>query len=77
MIAGHTPSSEASTSQSRSKLLHNPMDIVDQYLHANKQFIHLLHNNYLDIFSSMESIAQASEYLSQSDIITSEWRVGT
>ncbi|XP_067014740.2 cell cycle checkpoint protein RAD17 [Anabrus simplex] len=58
----------------RGEYVHKPMDIVDQFSHYANQFINLAHGNYLDIFSCIHSISSAAECLSQSDIITSEWR---
>jgi len=34
-----------------------------------------LHQNYLDFFSEMEDVDRASEYLSDADLLTSDWTV--
>lgn len=34
-----------------------------------------LHQNYVDLFSDVEDVARASEYLSDADFLTAEWTV--
>ncbi|KAK7873126.1 hypothetical protein R5R35_006353 [Gryllus longicercus] len=58
----------------RGNLVHKPLEIAKEFCHYANQFVSLAHSNYLDIFSSIECIAKAAEYLSDSDIIMSEWR---
>jgi hypothetical protein len=38
-------------------------------------FIGFLFENYLDFYSSIDDIAQASQYLSLTDFIVHEWEV--
>lgn len=34
-----------------------------------------LHQNYLDFYSQVEDVERASEYLSDADLLTSDWTV--
>lgn len=34
-----------------------------------------LHQNYLDFFSDMEDVDRASEYLSDADLLSTDWTV--
>jgi len=38
-------------------------------------FILYLHQNYLDFFSEVEDVERASEYLSDADLLASDWEV--
>lgn len=72
LYAKRVPDSD--TNKTAGELEHKPEDIVKQFSHYANQVVSLAHSNYLDIFSSIDSIAKASAYLSDADIIMSEWR---
>ncbi|XP_026997161.2 cell cycle checkpoint protein RAD17 isoform X2 [Tachysurus fulvidraco] len=71
---GDAPSLPAHLLQhQRDKLLVDP-ELVIERSHMSGEFFNLyLHQNYMDFFSDMEDVARASEYLSDSDFLTSEW----
>ncbi|XP_019959566.2 cell cycle checkpoint protein RAD17 [Paralichthys olivaceus] len=57
----------------RKTLLVDP-ELVVERSHMSGEFFNLyLHQNYLDFFSEVEDVARASEYLSDADLLTSDW----
>ncbi|XP_058491995.1 cell cycle checkpoint protein RAD17 [Solea solea] len=57
----------------RETLLVDP-ELVVERSHMSGEFFNLyLHQNYLDFFSQVEDVARASEYLSDADLLTSDW----
>uniref|UniRef100_A0A8D3DSR8 Cell cycle checkpoint protein RAD17 n=1 Tax=Scophthalmus maximus TaxID=52904 RepID=A0A8D3DSR8_SCOMX len=57
----------------RETLLVDP-ELVVERSHMSGGFFNLyLHQNYLDFFSEVEDVARASEYLSDSDLLTADW----
>lgn len=57
----------------REGLLVDP-ELVVECSHMSGEFFNLyLHQNYLDFFSEMEDVDQASEYLSDADLLTADW----
>ncbi|XP_060764020.1 cell cycle checkpoint protein RAD17 [Neoarius graeffei] len=57
----------------RDKLLVDP-ELVIERSHMSGEFFNLyLHQNYVDLFSDVEDVARASEYLSDADFLTAEW----
>ncbi|XP_040898516.1 cell cycle checkpoint protein RAD17 [Toxotes jaculatrix] len=57
----------------REALLVDPELVVDRS-HVSGEFFNLyLHQNYLDFFSEVEDVERASEYLSDADLLTSDW----
>ncbi|XP_053276547.1 cell cycle checkpoint protein RAD17 isoform X1 [Pleuronectes platessa] len=57
----------------RKTLLVEPEFVVERS-HMSGEFFNLyLHQNYLDFFSEVEDVARASEYLSDADLLTSDW----
>uniref|UniRef100_A0A8D3C1X6 AAA+ ATPase domain-containing protein n=1 Tax=Scophthalmus maximus TaxID=52904 RepID=A0A8D3C1X6_SCOMX len=59
----------------RETLLVDP-ELVVERSHMSGGFFNLyLHQNYLDFFSEVEDVARASEYLSDSDLLTADWTV--
>lgn len=50
--------------------------LVIERSHMSGEFFNLyLHQNYVDLFSDVEDVARASEYLSDADFLTAEWTV--
>lgn len=50
--------------------------MVVERSHVSGEFFNLyLHQNYLDFFSEVEDVDKASQYLSDADLITSDWMV--
>ncbi|XP_029295832.1 cell cycle checkpoint protein RAD17 isoform X2 [Cottoperca gobio] len=57
----------------REALLVDP-ELVVERSHMSGEFFSLyLHQNYLDFFSEVEDVERASEYLSDADLLTSDW----
>ncbi|XP_042344307.1 cell cycle checkpoint protein RAD17 isoform X2 [Plectropomus leopardus] len=57
----------------REALLVDP-ELVVERSHMSGEFFNLyLHQNYLDFFSEVEDVERASEYLSDADLLTSDW----
>nr|XP_046242046.1 cell cycle checkpoint protein RAD17 isoform X2 [Scatophagus argus] len=57
----------------RKALIINPEMIVERS-HISGEFFNLyLQQNYLDFFCEMEDVGQASEYLSDADLLTADW----
>ncbi|XP_059192850.1 cell cycle checkpoint protein RAD17 [Centropristis striata] len=57
----------------REALLVEP-ELVVERSHMSGEFFNLyLHQNYLDFFSEVEDVDRASEYLSDADLLTSDW----
>ncbi|XP_008282558.1 cell cycle checkpoint protein RAD17 [Stegastes partitus] len=57
----------------REPLLVDP-ELVVERSHMSGEFFSLyLHQNYLDFFSEVEDVHRASEYLSDADLLTSDW----
>ncbi|XP_074493677.1 cell cycle checkpoint protein RAD17 isoform X1 [Sebastes fasciatus] len=57
----------------REALLGDP-ELVVERSHMSGEFFNLyLHQNYLDFFSQVEDVERASEYLSDADLLTSDW----
>lgn len=57
----------------REALLVDPESVVERS-HMSGEFFNLyLHQNYLDFFSQLEDVDQASEYLSDADMLTANW----
>ncbi|KAK1892309.1 Cell cycle checkpoint protein RAD17 [Dissostichus eleginoides] len=57
----------------REALLVDP-EIVVERSHMSGEFFSLyLHQNYLDFFSEVEDVDRASEYLSDADLLNSDW----
>ncbi|XP_040051018.2 cell cycle checkpoint protein RAD17 [Gasterosteus aculeatus] len=57
----------------REALLVEPESVVERS-HMSGEFFNLyLHQNYLDFFSEVEDVDRASEYLSDADLLTSDW----
>uniref|UniRef100_A0A3Q2YH24 RAD17 checkpoint clamp loader component n=1 Tax=Hippocampus comes TaxID=109280 RepID=A0A3Q2YH24_HIPCM len=49
---------------------------VIEHSYVSGEFFNLyLHQNYLDFFSEMEDVEKASEYMSDADLLTSDWMV--
>nr|XP_057926113.1 cell cycle checkpoint protein RAD17 isoform X5 [Doryrhamphus excisus] len=49
-------------------------ELVVERSHMSGEFFNLyLHQNYLDFFSEIEDVDRASEYLSDADLLTSDW----
>uniref|UniRef100_A0A3Q3D247 RAD17 checkpoint clamp loader component n=1 Tax=Hippocampus comes TaxID=109280 RepID=A0A3Q3D247_HIPCM len=47
---------------------------VIEHSYVSGEFFNLyLHQNYLDFFSEMEDVEKASEYMSDADLLTSDW----
>ncbi|XP_072244679.1 cell cycle checkpoint protein RAD17 [Leuresthes tenuis] len=57
----------------REALLINPELVVERSHMLGGIFNLYLHQNYLDFFSEMEDVERASEYLSDADLLTSDW----
>lgn len=52
------------------------IQLVVEQSHMSGEFFNLyLHQNYLDFFSEVEEVDQASEYLSDADLLTADWVV--
>lgn len=52
------------------------VQLVVERSHMSGEFFNLyLHQNYLDFFSQVEDVERASEYLSDADLLTSDWTV--
>ncbi|XP_041643812.1 cell cycle checkpoint protein RAD17 isoform X2 [Cheilinus undulatus] len=57
----------------RGPLLIDPEMVVERS-HMSGEFFNLyLHQNYLDFFSEVDDVERASEYLSDADLLTSDW----
>uniref|UniRef100_A0A8C9XLN7 RAD17 checkpoint clamp loader component n=1 Tax=Sander lucioperca TaxID=283035 RepID=A0A8C9XLN7_SANLU len=57
----------------REALLVDP-ELVVERSHMSGEFFNLyLHQNYVDFFSQLEDVDRASEYLSDADLLTSDW----
>ncbi|XP_054630563.1 cell cycle checkpoint protein RAD17 isoform X2 [Dunckerocampus dactyliophorus] len=57
----------------RESLQVDPEFVVERS-HMSGEFFNLyLHQNYLDFFSEIEDVDRASEYLSDADLLTSDW----
>ncbi|XP_063876422.1 cell cycle checkpoint protein RAD17-like isoform X1 [Scylla paramamosain] len=50
-----------------------PESIYEKTSMGASSFSLFLHQNYLNFFSDIESVAKAAHYLSDSDVLTSEW----
>ncbi|KAI1900437.1 hypothetical protein AGOR_G00049930 [Albula goreensis] len=57
----------------RDTLLVDPELVVEKSHMSGELFNLYLQQNYVDFFSEIEDVAQASAYLSDSDFLTSEW----
>ncbi|CAJ1068658.1 cell cycle checkpoint protein RAD17 isoform X1 [Xyrichtys novacula] len=54
--------------------LQDDPELVVERSHMSGEFFNLyLHQNYLDFFSQLEDVERASEYLSDADLLTSDW----
>lgn len=52
------------------------VQLVVERSHMSGEFFNLyLHQNYVDFFSQLEDVDRASEYLSDADLLTSDWTV--
>lgn len=50
--------------------------MVVEHSHMSGEVFNLyLHQNYLDFFSEVDDVAQASTYLSDADLLTASWMV--
>ena len=38
-------------------------------------FMSYLHQNYIDFFTSLDDVTRAADYLSQADVLSSDWTV--
>ncbi|KAM8885507.1 cell cycle checkpoint protein RAD17 isoform 2-T2 [Spinachia spinachia] len=57
----------------REALLVEPESVVERSHMSGEFFSLYLHQNYLDFFSEVEDVDRASEYLSDADLLTSDW----
>lgn len=54
----------------------SPGQVVVEQSHMSGEVFNLyLHQNYLDFFSEVDDVAQASKYLSDADLLTACWMV--
>ncbi|XP_061624262.1 cell cycle checkpoint protein RAD17 isoform X3 [Phyllopteryx taeniolatus] len=61
-------------SQHHRENLHVDPEWVIERSYVSGEFFNLyLHQNYLDFFSGMEDVDKASEYMSDADLLTSDW----
>ena len=51
--------------------------VLEQTHMSSDNFNLYLHQNYLDFYENVEDVVQASQYFSDSDFLTCEWRVRT
>lgn len=50
--------------------------MVVEHSHMSGEVFNLyLHQNYLDFFSEVDDVAQASKYQSDADLLTANWMV--
>ncbi|XP_068617183.1 cell cycle checkpoint protein RAD17 [Brachionichthys hirsutus] len=59
--------------QQRKALLVNPEVVVERSHIPGELFNLYLHQNYLDFFSGVDDVDQASKYLSDADLLTADW----
>ncbi|XP_068167072.1 cell cycle checkpoint protein RAD17 [Antennarius striatus] len=59
--------------QHRKALLVNPEAVVERSHMSGELFNLYLHQNYLDFFSGVDDVDQASKYLSDADLLTADW----
>ena len=52
-----------------------PESIFEKTSMGASSFSLFLHQNYLNFFSNIESVAKAAHYLSDSDVLTADWMV--
>lgn len=57
----------------REDLLIDPESVVERSHMSGEFFSLYLHQNYLDFFSEVEDVDRASEYLSDADLLNSDW----
>ncbi|XP_037115375.1 cell cycle checkpoint protein RAD17 isoform X3 [Syngnathus acus] len=57
----------------RESLLVDPERVIERSYVSGEFFNLYLHQNYLDFFSEMEDVHKASEYMSDADLLTSDW----
>ncbi|XP_049618304.1 cell cycle checkpoint protein RAD17 isoform X7 [Syngnathus scovelli] len=60
----------------RESLLVDPERVIERSYVSGEFFNLYLHQNYLDFFSEMEDVHKASEYMSDADLLTSDWMSG-
>ncbi|XP_049805800.1 cell cycle checkpoint protein RAD17 [Schistocerca nitens] len=60
-------------SELQGELEHKPVEICDKYFQFRRQFVNLMFCNYAKIFHSIHDIANAADYMSESDILSSLW----
>lgn len=60
-------------SEHQGELEHKPVEICDKYFQFRRQFINLMFCNYAKIFHSIHDIANAADYMSESDVLSSLW----
>ncbi|XP_043465311.1 cell cycle checkpoint protein RAD17 [Leptopilina heterotoma] len=56
------------------KFFHNPDDIAAFFQSQAANFVHFLHENYLNTMRDIERAELSSDILSAADVLTSEWR---
>lgn len=54
---------------------HDPDDIAGYFQSQAKNFLHFLHENYLNTMSTIEEVDVCSDIMSLSDTMSTEWRV--
>ncbi|XP_061133626.1 cell cycle checkpoint protein RAD17 isoform X7 [Syngnathus typhle] len=57
----------------RESLLVDPERVIERSYVSGEFFNLYLHQNYLDFFSEVEDVHKASEYMSDADLLTSDW----
>ena len=53
----------------------NPEELLDNVSMSESSFVAFLHQNYVDFFGNISSLADAAEYLSLSEPFFDEWTV--
>jgi hypothetical protein len=61
--------------KARRKLIINPEELLDNVSMGESSFVAFLHQNYVDFFGNISSLADAAEYLSLSEPFFDEWTV--
>ena len=61
--------------KARRKLIINPEELLDNVSMSESSFVVFLHQNYVDFFGNISSLADAAEYLSLSEPFFDEWTV--
>lgn len=75
MVPGAEEVSEVKLGNSQGALVSDPEHLVDEFSSMALGFISILQENYIKVFSDIDCLANAAEYISYYDTFTDQWKV--